>query len=255
MSTPSLPPEDRGASATEPPDDELLAAELVLGVLGTAERRAAQARLESDPQFAARAVRWERRLAPWLAEFEPAAPPPLVWAQIRQRLGWRTEPPSAPGWWHSLVLWRAAAGVAAFAALALWLTRPPAPPRPSPPVVQAAGGEAAAAKPVTMLAHDDGTPGWLASVDRSRGTVLMVPVPSAPDAQGRVPELWIIAPGQSPRSLGQVSINKSHTVAVPPDARMALGPGSVLAITLEPASGIPHARPSGPVVAKGAIQT
>jgi anti-sigma-K factor RskA len=255
MSTPSLPPEDRAPNGTEPPDDEVLAAELVLGVLGAAERRAAQARVESDPQFAARTVRWEQRLAPWLAGFAPAAAPARIWLQICQRLGWRAEPASSPGWWQSLALWRTAAAVAAFAALALWFTRGPAPQAPPVARVQPAGGEAAAAKPVTTLAHDDGTPGWLASVDASRGTVLMVPVPSAPDAQGRVPELWVIPAGQAPRSLGQVSINKSHTVAVPPDARTALVRGSVLAITLEPAGGIPHARPSGPVIAKGAIQT
>ncbi len=82
----------------------------------------------------------------------------------------------------------------------------------------------------------------------------MVPVPAPADAQGRVAELWIIPPGQAPRSLGAVSVNKAHTVEVPPDARGALGaPGSVLAITLEPAAGVPHAAPSGPVIAKGAI--
>jgi anti-sigma-K factor RskA len=112
----------------------------------------------------------------------------------------------------------------------------------------------AGAKPVTPLAHDDGTPGWLASVDSSRGTVLMVPVPSAPDSQGRVTELWLIPAGKAPRSLGLVSINKSYTVTVPEDVRAALVAGSVLAVTLEPATGVPHAAPSGPIIAKGAIQ-
>ena len=76
---------------------------------------------------------------------------------------------------------------------------------------------------MTPLAHDDGTPGWLASVDATQGTVLMVPVPSAPDPQGRVPELWLIPAGQAPRSLGAVSINSSHTVTVPQDVRAASG--------------------------------
>ena len=57
------------------------------------------------------------------------------------------------------------------------------------------------------------------------------------------------------RSLGALSIDQSHTVTVPADARLALVPGSVLAITLEPAAGIPHAAPSGPIIAKGAIQS
>jgi anti-sigma-K factor RskA len=91
-------------------------------------------------------------------------------------------------------------------------------------------------------------------VDARHGTVLMVPVPSAPDTQGRAAELWLIPPGQAPRSLGAVSINRAHTVAVPAALRDDLTGRAVLAITLEPPAGIPHAAPSGPVIAKGAIQ-
>ena len=153
----------------------------------------------------------------------------------------RWSPKAAAGFWESLGFWRGAtvlASVIAIAAIAFILQQQVQP----------------ATKPVTALAHDDGTPGWLASVDAANGTVLMVPVPSPPDPQGRVPELWLIPAGQAPRSLGAVSINRSHTVTVPQDARAALVPGSVLAITLEPASGIPHAAPTGAIVAKGTIQ-
>ncbi len=231
----------------DPPDDELLAGELVLGVLGPAERERAQARAEADREFSARVAGWERRFAPWLAEVAPLAPPAQLWPQIRRRLGWDSTPAARAGLWQSLALWRSAAALAAVAALALWLSRPQTPAPPPP--------ESALAKAVTTLARDDGSPGWLASVDPAHGTVLMVPVPGAPDAKGRVPELWIIPAGEAPRSLGAVSITKSHTVAVPADSRSALVAGSVLAITLEPPAGLPHAAPSGPVIAKGAIQT
>ena len=78
-------------------------------------------------------------------------------------------------------------------------------------------------------------------------------MPTAPDAQGRVPELWLIPAGQAPRSLGAVAINESQTVTVPEDVRAALVAGSTLAITLEPAAGIPHAAPTGAIIAKGTI--
>ncbi len=244
----ALPPEAEPAAA-EPPDDEVLAGELVLGVLPAQERRRAQARAESEPQFAAQVAAWERRFAPWLAEVAPVAAPAQLWPRIRARLGWQTDGARA-GLWQSLLLWRSVAALAAVAAVALWVTRTPVPAPPTPALP-----EAAVAKPVTTLARADGTPGWLASVDSARGTVLMVPVPSAPDAQGRVAELWIIPAGKAPRSLGQVSITRSHTVAVPAADRAALVPGSVLAVTLEPPAGIPHAAPSGPVIAKGALTT
>jgi anti-sigma-K factor RskA len=248
-----LPPSQREPGGGDPPDDEELAAELVLGVLGPAERRSAQARAEADREFQARVAGWERRFAPWLAEVAPLAPSAQLWPQIRRHLGWDATAVTRPGLWESLALWRSAAVLAALAALGLWLSRPQAPPPPVAAVPPPA--ESALARTVTTLARDDGSPGWLASVDPAQGTVLMVPVPGTPDAQGRVPELWIIPAGQPPRSLGAVSITKSHTVPVPVDSRSALVAGSVLAITLEPASGMPHAAPSGPIIAKGAIQT
>ena|SRR5580692_2906299 len=243
----SSPAPDGEPGAGDPPDDEVLAGELVLGVLAPAERRRAQTRAVADREFSARVAAWERRFAPWLAEVAPLAPSAQLWPQICRRLGWEGSAGPGAGLWQSLALWRSAAALAAIAALALWLSRPQA-PQPPP-------AASAVAKAVTTLAHDDGTPGWLASVDAAHGTVLLVPVPGAPDAQGRVPELWIIPAGKAPRSLGAVSINQSGTVAVPADARRALVAGSVLAISLEPASGMPHAAPSGPIIAKGAIQT
>ena len=247
----SLPPEGPDPSAAEPPDDELLAGEFVLGVLDAQERASAQARSERDPAFAARIAHWEQRLAPWLSGYASVPAPAHVWPEICRRLGWQRDATPRGGLWRSLALWRTATALAAVAAVALWLIRPVPPPVAVTPPTP----EAAAAKPVTTLAHADGTPGWLASVDRARGSVLMVPVPSPPDAQGRVPELWIIPAGRAPISLGEVSIDKSHNVTVPQAARADLVSGAVLAITLEPAAGIPHSAPSGPVIAKGTIRT
>lgn len=239
------------AGAVEPPDDEVLAGELVLGVLSGETRREAEARRERDGAFAALAGAWERRLAPWLAAVPAEPVPEELWERITERLGWRSRTPSG-SLWQSLALWRAVAAAGLLAAIALWATRPE--PAPAPVVASLPSAPEPAAKPVTTLAHADGTPGWLASVDRTRGTVLMVPVPAPADPQGRVPELWIIPAGQAPRSLGAVSINKAHTVEVPAASRAVLTePGSVLAITLEPSAGIPHPGPSGPVIARGTI--
>jgi anti-sigma-K factor RskA len=250
MSAQMPPPDDRESGGLEPPDDDLLAGEFVLGVLGAAERRAAHTRSQTDPAFAARIAGWERRLAPWLSDVSPARVPEELWQQLCRGLGWSDRAPAS--FWSSLALWRGIAALAVVAVIALWLARPPGPV--APPTAAVPSVTQPAAKPVTTLARDDGTPGWLASIDRTRGTVLVVAVPAAPDAQGRVPELWIIPAGKPPRSLGAVSINSADTVEVPADARAALSaPGSILAVTLEPAAGIPHAAPTGPIVAKGAI--
>ena len=255
MNTPPYLPPERGApEGTEPPPDDVVAGEFVLGVLDAARHRGVQTRVDIDPVFAQRVADWERRLGPWLADIEPVEAPAQVWARICQRLGWK-ESERPTGFWQSLGFWRAAtvlSTVVAVAAIA-WMVKTPPTSTPQPPPIAGQQPETDA-KPVTPLEHDDGTPGWLASVDAARGTVLMVPVPGAPDSQGRVPELWLIPAGKAPRSLGVVSTYKSHTVAVPEDVRAALVAGSVLAVTLEPAAGVPHAAPTGPIIAKGAIQ-
>ena len=252
MNSPTLPPEP-GPPFHEPPSDDVLAGEFVLGVLDAAQRRQVQARLESDRVFAQRVENWERRFAPLLADIEPVEAPAQVWPAVCRRLGWREGESAEAGFWQSLRFWRAATVLSSLVAIAAvgFLVQRSATLMP-PPVAQQR--PELAAKPVTPLAHDDGTPGWLASVDAARGTVLMVPVPQAPDPQGRVPELWLIPAGKAPVSLGAVSITRSHTVAVPEGARAALVAGSTLAITLEPTVGIPHAAPSSAVIAKGTIQ-
>jgi anti-sigma-K factor RskA len=254
VNSPILPTEN-GPESGDPPPDDVLAGEYVLGVLDTTQRRQLQARMQTDGAFARRVEEWEGRLAPLLANIEPVEVPASVWSAVCARLGWVEREPESPpaSVWQRLGFWRAAtvfASVVALAAIAFTLERSPAPALP--PVAQQPVEQAA--RPVTPLQHDDGTPGWLASVDADRGTVLMVPVPAAPDAQGRVPELWLIPAGKAPVSLGAVSINQSHLVTVPQNIRAALVAGSILAITLESAAGIPHAAPTSAVIAKGTIQ-
>jgi anti-sigma-K factor RskA len=244
MSAPADGLDDLGGQ--EPPPDDLVAAEYVLGVLDAGPRLAVQARIVSDSAFADLVSAWQRRFAPLALKVRPVDVPDRVWTRVEERLGWRPAVVgSALG--RRLYFWRLTAGVAATVALALLATD--FVPRWTAPKVS----ETQLARAVTTLSRDDGTPGWLATVDVRHGTVLMVPVPSAPDAQGRAAELWLIPPGQAPRSLGAVSIDRTRTVAVPAALRADLTPQAVLAITLEPAAGIPHAAPTGPIIAKGVV--
>lgn len=265
---------DQDFDDQQPPSADIFAGEYVLGVLDAAQRREAQARIEQDPGFARLVADWEQRLVPLLDTRAAADVSPHVWPRIRTRLGWpavdSSRQESRQNLWQNTGFWRAATGFAAAAALAAIAIGPlglfrgadttvdpgvgPGPiaiePPPKPPVE-----DPSAPKPVTTLAHDDGSPGWLASVDANSGTVLMVPVPSPADADGRVPELWLIPPGESAKSLGIVSIDRSHTVKVPDTLRRALAKGAVLAITLEPVGGAPQGVATGPIVAKGDIVT
>lgn len=258
----------------EPPSADIFAGEYVLGVLDAEQRREAQARIANDPGFARLVADWEQRLAPLLAELEGADIPPHLWPRIRSRLGWPAvetgrsadAATAKSGLWQSAGFWRAATGLAAAAAIAAVAIGPlglfrediatpvgpgPIAVEPPPPPVE----DPDAPKPVSTLLRDDGKPGWLASVDAKAGTVLMVPVPAGADAKGRVPELWLIPPGETPKSLGLVSIDRSHTVKVPDALRDALAKGALLAITLEPPGGAPQGVATGPIIAKGDIVT
>jgi anti-sigma-K factor RskA len=238
----------------EPPSAEVQAGEYVLGVLDAEQRRQVQARILADPTFAHLVMAWEQRFGSLFDVIEPVAAPAHVWPCIRTRLGWSpVEGGKRGGVWQSVGFWRAMTAVAVAAAVAAVFfgrIQPPAPPVTPRVAVQ----PAESAQPVTTLARDDGTPGWLASIDAARGTVRMVPVPASADAQGRVPELWLIPPGEAPRSLGLISVDRTQLVVVPKALLRALAKGSTLAISLEPPGGAPQGVPTGPIIAKGGIQ-
>lgn len=248
MSATGLPPGENGADGTEPPSDDLLAAELVLGVVDLSQRRSLQGRVDSDRSFAERVAYWERRFAPWLSDIEAVEPPARVWMKIRQRLGWTDPESSSSRLRGSLAFWRTAtvlSALVAIVAIGMLIQRPAQPP--------AAGSTQSQGQAVTALRHDDGTAAWLVSFDRNRGTVAVVPVPGPPDPQGRVPELWVIPAGKAPQWVASVSTNRSSTVTVPDDVRPGLVAGSVLAVSLEPPMPASRAAPTGPIVAKGGI--
>jgi len=248
---PGLPPID---------EDDLLAGEYALGVLDVDARRAAQRRMDGEPAFAARVARWEAHFAPWLLNVDAVEPGAHVWPRIRTAIGWSAVEGSRKGLWDNAAFWRGTTALAVAAsvfavAIGVWRTPEPAAPAQPPIVVvqQPPAAEEAAALPVTVLATDDGGTGWIARVAPDRSKVLMVPTPRPVDAGGKVNELWIIAGGEAPRSLGFVSNDKAHSIDIPATLRDAVAAGAVLAITLEPEQGLPHAAPSGPIVAKGEI--
>ncbi|VXC10164.1 conserved hypothetical protein [Luteimonas sp. 9C] len=248
----------------EPPRADLLAGEYVLGVLDAPARASAEARIARDPGFARLVAEWDVRLAPWFAEFPAADVPAHVWPRIRTALGWTPVAARPEGLWHSTGFWRGATALAAVVAIVAVLAgRMPVDDERASPVVVAptpapvpapAPAPAIDALPVTTLAHEDGSPAWLASVDAGQGRVLVVPVPADVDAAGRVAELWLIPEGGAPTSLGLLPHDRTHAVEVPAALQAALVTGATLAVSLEPPGGSPGNAPTGPVVASGALR-
>ncbi|MBB5516049.1 anti-sigma-K factor RskA [Rubricella aquisinus] len=212
-------------------DEEIGAAEYVLGVLSAEERATFEARLATDPALRAEVRDWTERLTP-LAETLPDEPvPPRVYRQLEQRLF-----PAPTPLLGRLGFWRMVSfgAVAAAAILAVIAFTDPAPTNPAPTLVAQISGEAG----VTVAALYDPQEGAL-RVNRLSGAA----------ADGRALELWLIVGDAPPRSLGLLPTDSQGTLTL---TIVALTEG-ILAISDEPAGGSPTGAPTGQVLAVGAL--
>jgi anti-sigma-K factor RskA len=222
-------------------DGTPLAAEYVLGTLDAAERRAFERRLGQEPSLRAEVEFWEQRLGTLAAEVGPVEPGPGVLARIEAQLdaGDRSQPRSSL--WESLPFWRfttaAAAALAAASLIALiYLGRGPVPGEPL----------------VAKLDVPSGQAGFVAAFDPARDSLTIVPA-STPNVSQRVLELWLIAPGEQPRSLGLIEPGRPVQINVPAALKDRLSATAALAVSLEPPGGSPTGLPTGPVIASGKL--
>jgi len=230
-------------------DDDMLAAEYVMGVLPAQERQAAASLIEMDVEFARLVDAWEVRLAP-LGEVYPEIEPPAgVKAAIDRRLFAHSAASAADamharaGLWESLAFWRALAAVAV-AALAIFIAIPYLSPPAGSPAIRLVASLAAADSDVRYLAvydaaaHEVG----LSHLAGQRG-------------QGKDFELWMIEGKSAPVSMGVIPSGPAVHIELTPALQRKLAQGAVLAISLEPAGGSPTGQPTGPVVATGDLKS
>ena len=211
------------APLTPREEDDALAAEYVLGVQDLPERMATEARIKRDPDFAELVSAWEIQLSGMNDAFDEAPAPNLL-PQIEARL-FPTAPAPARG---GLLRWLTGA-VAAFALVMLALATL-VPPRP---------------ETIALLATADNRLAYqVASLD---GRLQITRVSGVPAVEGQVHELWVIAPGAAPVSLGLLE-DRPLVVDYPvPPA------GWIMAVSVEPAGGSPTGQPTGPVILTAAV--
>lgn len=236
----------------EPNGDDILAAEYVLGVLSSEERRTVAARIDSEPDFARLVDNWEAHFGPLASAYTSVEPPAGVKGAIDRRLfgssaeaapDGGTTATGRPGIWSSLAFWRGLAA-AALAALVLYVAvpafRPPA--------------ELPAPRLVASLSADGSDVRYLAVYDEARGEVSLSHV-SGQRAQDRDFELWMIEGSNAPVSLGVIPAGATAHLAVGEATRARLAVGAILAVSLEPSGGSPTGQPTGPVVAAGDLKS
>jgi anti-sigma-K factor RskA len=221
-------------------EDDLLAAELALGVLAGAEREAAQQRAARDPLFAAMVAAWQERFTPWAAEIAEVSPPPQVWEHIAAATS--TDLPAesqSSGWWHSLAFWRwLSLGTGALAAACIGA------------LIYL--GNAPQQAPLTAGIDGGGHRHFVATIDGRAGSIAIVPAAYSADAT-REPELWLIPADGKPRPLGMLRADRAVTIKIPSELAALTVGNAVLAVSLEPPGGSPTGQPTGPVIATGKL--
>ncbi len=224
-----------------------LAGEYVLGTLTAARRREVEQRLPFDADLHQAVHRWQEQLLPLAALAEPVEPSAQLWQRIETSLGPVATPaparaphrqpdaPAAPGWWHSLKLWRglAGGGFAAAAVMAAVLVTRLAPVPGAPQYM------------VVLVAPQDKAPGWVVQASSPQNLSLIPLGPTEVPAEKSL-QFWTKGENWSgPVSLGL--IKPGQTVQIPLGKLPPLQPNQLFELTLEPVNGSPTDRPTGPI--------
>lgn len=233
-------------------DDEGLAAEHALGVLGARERAEAETRMARDPAFAADVEAWRARLAPMLDSVAAVTPPPHTWARIESLLP-ANDNSALLGrvrfWRNSAIggFGMAAAGIVA--ALVVAAQPPTIVTREVP--VQPQGHLLSA----SVVSQDSRVqPLFVAAYDPDRRQLIVTSLLPESSDRDHVHELWLIAGQDNPKSLGLVESGKAKLIALPADLLAKMSEGAALAVSVEPSGGSKNPDgPSGPVIGVGKL--
>ena len=218
------------------PDDDLLAAEFVLGLVEGADYARAQELMQTSPAFAAAVAVWQARLAPLDDEIAPVTPPNLL-PQINDRLfgAKRRFKWPRPDWLHMPSGWLGnLAGTGAMAALSVVAVA----------LMLEWGGIGIGTPPtrIATLSAASSDVQYLAALQGAQ--LILTHTKGAPAPTGRSYEVWIIDGDNPPVSLGVI---ESELVLPAPTVAI----GYVLAVTNEPFGGAPGGVATGPVIAAG----
>ncbi|MEJ1160698.1 anti-sigma factor [Prosthecomicrobium sp. N25] len=258
MTAPPPPP----APAAPGPDRDLLAAEWVLGLAEGADRAEAERLVAADPAFRAAVAGWRRRLAELDSATPPADVPAGLWPSLLARLDGPSpaadpveadrdapsgavllpfpptgRPGAGPvaGLWGSVRVWRGLAA-AAVVAMGLVIGTYWEMPAPRPQVV-------------AVLLVEPGKPGAVVEAFAD-GRVRLVPLADLPVPAGRALQVWTLRDrAEGPISVGLMP--RARTLPLDLGHLPDPAPDQLFEITLEPETGSPTGRPTGPVLMKG----
>lgn len=222
-------------------DQTIRAAEYVLGLLSAGDERLAARDADTDEAFAAAIAYWRQRFSDLDTMASPLPPDGALWRRIQASLDgqYREIRPQQPGlitrWWNSLAFWRL--GTAALATALALLAVMVGLDQPKVPTV------------IAVLLSPDGQAGAIVEAFAD-GSVKLVSIADIPVPAGKALQVWTLwdrAHGPVPLGLLEKNTSAELRAASLPAPR----PEQLYEITLEPETGSPTGRPTGPVLYKG----
>ena len=240
-------------------DDDLdrLAAEHVLGLLDGEECARADRLIATDAAFVQAVTRWRERFSELDETARPQPPPEDLWARIAGDLAPAREagasdptpivvpdPLSAfRALWRNLAFWRVAGLASAAAALLLAIGLAAVVTRDGrKPVLVAVLLTEGSSRPAAVVN---------AFADGRTELVPLRTIAVPPDRALEIWTLWDRAVG--PRSIGL--LDQARSVRLNLENLPKPGPNQLFEITLEPKTGSPTGRPTGPILMKGLTST
>lgn len=221
-----------------PRDDDVLAAELVLGVASEKDLLEGRRRMATDSEFASRVVFWQERLSAMTDDINPVKPP----ARVKKKLLAQVFPKTCVSVLQRVWLWQGVSMVSVLFAgyLGVQLLEMNTRPDAQPTVLAA------------QLGSDTSALQVLAVVEPVKHEIALRRI-SGEVLPNRVFELWAILPDQAPVSLGVLPDSETVRVLVP-EALRSQAAEITLAISDEPIGGSPTGAPTGAVLAAGEMK-
>lgn len=226
----------------DPLERAATAAEYVIGTLSAAEHDEVVQALPRDAGLQRDVYFWQDKLLAMTRMLAPVEPSPAVWSRIElslnQAKAGRSAAPAQP-WWEGLTFWRFGAAFASVLAvvLALQLTGKVEAPVPGTRYL------------AVLQSPDKQDAGWIVEASVG-GKLRLIPLGTTTVAPQKALQFWTKAQGASaPTSLGLVPPDRVTEIDVA--SLPVLEREQLFELTLEPETGSPIGRPTGPILYLG----
>lgn len=214
-----------------------LAGEYALGLLGGAERAAFEARLNEDEALREEVARWQEHFAALGMEIDEVTPPASILGNLKRELWSENRLP----WRRRIRIWEYALGGIAAALVAFVVYNYSGVGAPGASILRASISNEQSDLQIVLALN-------------AGGDLLRIEQAGPEPIVGRAYELWAIAEGSAPVSLGVLPVARVTALRLSAAQAALVHVGVTLALSDEPAGGSPTGAPTGAVLGAGAVE-